>query len=505
MNFSDLTVIPKQWADLIANTLAGSTRIVNGLTLSASAPGSLVVAVAAGTAWVNGSFVNYAGGTTTPGAAGVLPRYDCVRIANGASVPSIVAGTAGANPTLPALSAGDLFLGYLFIGAGATDYTNSNLAFINDFTLPLTLGDGTAAHPSFPFANSLQTGLYRIANNVLGISIAGSERVRADATGLSVDGGMSYLYPSDVQNFTSTGANTWTKPTTFTPKLVRVILIGGGGGGGGGWGKAAGNDRLGGGGGGGGAIVVRDFTPSSLGPTETVTVGTGGSAGSGGSGAAGGNGTAGGTTSFGSHLSAYGGGAADSPNGRGGGGGGIASVGALGGAGGSPAGGSNGNPGGDSAAFGGGGGGSNASSAPGGNAVYGGGGGAGGAAGSTGGAGGSAMIGGGGGGNGGSTDLGGTSASGGAGGANNSFVAGGGGAGGTGTGGNPGTAGTSRSLTGKCGDGGGGGAPNTGGTAGVGGAGGAPGGGGGGGGGGTTVGGTGGVGGRGEAIVISFA
>ena len=68
------------------------------------------------------------------------------------SLALVVAGTAAATPTLPALSAGDLFLGYVFIGVGATDYTSATLAFINDYTLPLTLGTGTAARPSLPFS-----------------------------------------------------------------------------------------------------------------------------------------------------------------------------------------------------------------------------------------------------------------------------------------------------------------------------------------------------------------
>jgi hypothetical protein len=38
--------------------------------------------------------------------------------------------------------------------------------------------------------------------------------------------------PVDVQVFSALGAGTWTKPTSFTPSFVRVILYGGGGGGG---------------------------------------------------------------------------------------------------------------------------------------------------------------------------------------------------------------------------------------------------------------------------------
>ncbi len=43
-----------------------------------------------------------------------------------------------------------------------------------------------------------------------------------------------YTAPSqaDIQTFTATGANTWTKPTSFTPRAVMVRIWGAGGGGG---------------------------------------------------------------------------------------------------------------------------------------------------------------------------------------------------------------------------------------------------------------------------------
>lgn len=63
--------------------------------------------------------------------------------------------------------------------------------------------------------------------------------------------------PVDVQSFTSAGAATWTKPTSFTPKFVRVICYGGGGGGGGGSSNTGAVVRSGGCGGGGGARASR--------------------------------------------------------------------------------------------------------------------------------------------------------------------------------------------------------------------------------------------------------
>lgn len=103
--------------------------------------------------------------------------------------------------------------------------------------------------------------------------------------------------------FTSSG--TWTKPQGL--KYVIVELVGGGAGGGAGGSGPSGDGGIGGGGGAGG--YSREYIQSSsLGSTETVTIGSGGQ-----------GGTVGGyqyprddaqpgeTTSFGSHLSATGG------------------------------------------------------------------------------------------------------------------------------------------------------------------------------------------------------
>ena len=90
---------------------------------------------------------------------------------------------------------------------------------------------------------------------------------------------------------------TWTKPENLV--AIEVEIIGGGGGGGGInlGGRAGGN-------GGGGGYAFGRFLASELGATETITIGDGGN-GSVGNGA----GSAGGTSSFGSLLTANGGGA----------------------------------------------------------------------------------------------------------------------------------------------------------------------------------------------------
>jgi len=170
---------------------------------------------------------------------------------------------------------------------------------------------------TLPAANSVNAGgVLKIADaqgtltttNTLSIARAGTDTINKGtgsivmlqayaAIVLLSDGASNWTIQQfsqdiDVQTFTTTGAGTWTKPTWFTPRMVRVVAVGAGGGGGGGGSNTGAVVRCGGAGGGGGAMVDQWFLAADLGATESVSVGAGGT--SGGAGASGGSGSAGG-------------------------------------------------------------------------------------------------------------------------------------------------------------------------------------------------------------------
>lgn len=142
----------------------------------------------------------------------------------------------------------------------------------------------------------------------------------------------------DVQVFTATGANTWTRAGGAT--FVDVFICGAGGGGGGGGRMAASTQGAGGSGAGGGFCHHTVFKAADAGASQTVTIGAGGTAGTGATvnGNAGTVGGIGSNSTFGSLLTAFGGGGgaggtSGTVQGGGGGGGGPQVAGGSGAAG----------------------------------------------------------------------------------------------------------------------------------------------------------------------------
>lgn len=365
-------------------------------------------------------------------------------------------------------------------GTGQTTYTNGQLLIGNTSGNTLTKATLTAG---------------------AGISITNSTgSITVAATGLATS--------TDVQVFTGNG--TWTKPSGA--KAVDVIAVGGGGGGGSGSCTASGATAIGGAGGGGAVLIKKTYNASDLGSSVSVTVGAAGSAGTavGPGASAGVSGGIGGTSTFGTILSAYGGGGGSqgvtSTSRSAGSGAGTAGAGGTGASaavnGGLP------NTGNGVGIAGGGGGvtGTNDVGQP---SESGGGAGGGTTGSSAGQNGGTSVFSCGGGGGGGSTNTTTTPQAGGTGGGINTYITAGGGGGtaGTAAGGAGGT-GTAGVYNGSGGGGGGASAANNTTAGGAGGAGGTYGGGGGGGGGcrsgGTAVSGAGGAGGAGVVIVITY-
>jgi hypothetical protein len=201
VNIPSLTVIPRTFATLLERILGGASYVKTGLAVTAVGAGSTFVAVASGTAVVDGTPVSYIGGTVDVGPADSNPRYDLVVILSGGSSPSKVAGTPSNAPIPPALPAGALLLGLTYLPASATDFTSGG--FVADYTVAMSMlklttkGDiltfstvpvrkavGTNGH--ILSANSAQAdGLEWIPNNAADAHIADGTDAH-DASAISI-------------------------------------------------------------------------------------------------------------------------------------------------------------------------------------------------------------------------------------------------------------------------------------------------------------------------------
>lgn len=193
------------------------------------------------------------------------------------------------------------------IGAGTATITPTTSTINGAASLALAtnqatliVSDGTN-YRALLFRNDLGTA----ATKDVGTSANNVVQLNASAQLPAVDGslltGIVTGKKADQQVFTSSG--TWTKPSGFSSKAYSFIQCWGGGGGAS---RAVAISFLSGGG--GGQYSQLWILLSSLGSTETVTIGAGGAGRTGSAG----DGSAGGTTTFGSFFPVYGGGGGSS-------------------------------------------------------------------------------------------------------------------------------------------------------------------------------------------------
>lgn len=458
----DRTVSAALFAKMLGSirTTGVIKSVDNELAVTESSPQAMSIDLGTGAAFVGlselRSYRNTLARTLTIAAADPTnPRHDLLVLDMDTTTSPdtrritalIVQGTPAASPVDPSLTQTEaryqLVIARIVVGAAATSITNSDIADLRTFSEP----------GNFPASGGVFT------------------------------------------RFTSSG--TWTKGSGTNS--VIVIAVGGGGGGAGAEGRAAGITRVGGGSGGGGGRTIRFYDATSLGATETITIGAGGAGGSGQTNGDGLDGGDGGDSTLGSVQTGFGGGGGGGNvgaalNSFGGGGGGAGSA---GGTGTGVSGGTGGGLTGIASS------GITGSAGNGTASESGGGAGAGSIFNATAGNGGDSFYGSSGGGAGGGVTNANAQQAGGDGGAPLGITNGGGGAGGA-AGGSNGTAGAA-GVDELGGEGGGGGGGNSGGTGGNGAVGGAGGGGGGGGGAGTNTGGNGAAGGDGEILVWEFS
>lgn len=211
---------------------------------------------------------------------------------------ALAAGLATKEPTISAGAGTDYWRGdktwaalnKAAVGLGNVDNTT-------DANKPVSTATQTALNLKAPLANPTFTGVPAGPTATPGTNTTQlATTAYADAAAAAA---ITAAYGKVVRRLYTSGA-TWTKPTGLVKVVVTVVGAGGGGGG-----AATGNAAIYhiGGPGAGGGIAVSEVLAASLGATETITIGAGGTAGSTG----GSSGGVGGTTSFGAHAVATGG------------------------------------------------------------------------------------------------------------------------------------------------------------------------------------------------------
>ena len=177
-----------QWNTAYTNLVSNSSNYLSGASVS----------------YVNTNFVKLSGDTMT----GTL------------SAPKIVLTSAGSSSSPAIILSGTSFNSGIYLtgdGDGINintrnNYTNLSITSQGVFSDRVigTTSDGSAASPSVFVGYETNSGLFRPAANNIGISIAGTERVRVNNSGLTVTGSVSATQGSVFAPSTFTAADTVT-------------------------------------------------------------------------------------------------------------------------------------------------------------------------------------------------------------------------------------------------------------------------------------------------------